>query len=67
MRHEFWQFTHQSKYTLPQSDAACHSGSSLDERHLGTPLGKPLVRRTQLEPSSDPGEVQTSTWLFLNT
>lgn len=35
--------------------------------HLGTLVGKTPVRRAQLELSSDPGQVQTSTCLFLDT
>lgn len=67
MRREFWQFPYQSKDPLLQPEGACHPGSSLDECHLGTPLGKPPVSRTWLESSSDPGQVQTSTCLLLDT
>lgn len=65
MRHEFWQFPHQSKDPLPQSEAAFDPVISLDECHIDTPVSKPPVRRTRLESGSVPGQVQTSTGLFL--
>lgn len=56
MRHEFWQIHHQSKDPLPQSEAACHPGSSWMNVILAQHLASHLLGELSWNPTVTQGK-----------